>query len=415
MSLTFNRRSFLRTGSVVFALPFLESLAAEKKISSNKKLVAINQEFGFHGPAFFPENPGKDYKNSEYLEVLGDLRKDFTVFSGISHPEVGGDHASRACFLSGAKHVARPGFRNSVSLDFLAGEHIGSATRFPFMPLTTSEISMSYTKSGASIRAYSKPSLIYSKMFLAGSAKQVEKEIKRLQKGQSVMDGMLDKLKKLEGKLGNNDRTQLQDYTESVRMVEKRMVSDQDWIRKPKPTTKEPKPTDNPDKADTIGRTTLMLNMIRLALMSDSTRVCSLFMHGYDNRVPNLSPTDNHHGLTHHGNNKNKIKDLKVVEKAILKMFGKFLNDLKNTPDGESNLLDNTQVLIGSNLGNAAYHGTANLPILLAGGGYKHGQHIAGNVKKNTPLCNLFVTMLQNFGLEIESFGSSSGNYNGLV
>jgi len=223
------------------------------------------------------------------------------------------------------------------------------------------------------------------------------------------------RLNSLEGRLSRNDKQQLADYTEAVREMEKRLHASEAWVRKPKPKVDAPKPSDNNDKSDFIGRANLMFNMIRLALMTDSTRVCSLFIRGMDLTPPIEGVKENHHGLSHHGRNPAKIKELKIVEKAEVACFRDFLLSLKNTSAGDGNLLDHTQVLIGSNLGDASGHGTTNLPILLAGGGFRHGKHVAGDRKKNTPLCNLFVTMMQRFGMEVDSFGSSTSTMNDLL
>ena len=157
-----------------------------------------------------------------------------------------------------------------------------------------------------------------------------------------------------------------------------------------------------------------MLKLIRLALQTDSTRVVSLFIRGMDEKPPIEGVTEGHHGLTHHGHNPAKIEQLRIVERLEMSVFRDFLVALRDTQEAGQSLLDSTQVLIGSNLGDASSHGTTNLPILLAGGGYRHGQHIEGDRKQNTPLCNLFVSMLQRFGVETNSFGSSTNTMNGL-
>ena len=226
---------------------------------------------------------------------------------------------------------------------------------------------------------------------------------------------MGEQLKSLEGRLGRHDRQQLADYAEAVREMEKQLHANEQWAQRPKPVVDEAPPKDNANKADIIGRTDLMLNLIRLALQTDSTRVCTLFIRGMDLTPPWLPVSENHHGLSHHGRNPDKIRELKIIEKAQLDSFAKFLKSLRDTADGPGNLLDHSQVLIGSNLGDASSHGTTNLPILLAGGGYRHGRHVAGDREKNTPLCNLFVTMMQRFGMEVDNFGSSSGDLNHAV
>lgn len=412
------RRHFVQTGAAVLVLPWLESLAQAADGAPPKRMVCINTEFGLYGPAFFPKQAGKEYQPSEYLQLLGDLRKEMTVFSGISHPDIGGDHASANSFLTSAKHPRRPGFRNTVSIDYLAAKHVGVATRFPLLTLNTDGGggAMTRTPSGAPVMPQHSPSKLYAAMFLAGNPKQVEQEIARLKQGQSILDHMAERLAALEGKLSRSDRRQLADYTEAVREMEQQLHANEEWASRPKPQVDAPKPVDNSNKADIIGRAELLLGIIRLALQTDTTRVCTLFMRGMDLTPPDLPVSENHHGLSHHGRNPDKIRELKIIESAQMKMFGKFLTSLRETPGGGGgSLLERTQVLIGSNLGDASGHGTTNLPILLAGGGWKHGQHIAGDVDDNTPLCNLFVSMMRQFGMEVEKFGSSTGTMTDLA
>ena len=406
------RRHFIRSGSAVLALPFLESLSSAAVAEAPKRLLCINTEFGLYGPAFFPEKSGKDYVPSEYLRVIESLRGDFTVFSGISHLDVGGDHASAACFLSGAKHPKRPGFRNTVSIDFLAAKHVGAATRVPLLTLNIDEAGggMTHTLSGAPVSSEHSPSRVFARLFLSGDSNQIEAEIARLRAGQSILDHMASELTSLNNRLGPNDKQQLSDYTEAVREMEKQLHANEDWTRRPKPQVTQQPPDDSRNSADILDRTKKMLDVIKLALQTDSTRVCTLFIRGMDLTPPSLPGVkENHHGLTHHGMNPDKIRQLKIVESAQMKGFGDFLQSLKDTRDGSGSLLDHTQVLVGSNLGDASGHGTSNLPILLAGGGHRHGGHIAGDVNNNTPLSNLFVTMLRQFGMEADAFGPSTG------
>jgi hypothetical protein len=398
-------------------LPWLESLAVAGEPPAPRRLVSICTGFGLYGPAFFPEKAGRDYQASEYLKPLDDLRDQFTVFSGISHPEIGGDHASEACFLTSAKHPTANTFRNTVSLDYVAAKHVGNATRFPLLSLRTMEGggALSYTSTGAAIPAMDKPSQIFSRMFLAGSAKDVEKEMDRLKRGQSVLDRMGDRFASLRTKLSAHDQQQVTDYTDAVRDMEKQLHADEAWVVRPKPAVKEPPPSDATDRADTVGRARLLFNLTKLALQTDSTRVVTIFIKGMDLKPPIDGVHEDHHGLSHHGRNPEKIAQLKIIEKLEMQAFRDFLLALKSTKEGDGTLLDQTQVLIGSNLGDASGHGTSNLPILLAGGGFKHGQHIAGDRNDNTPLGKLFVSMLQRFGVETDKFGSGTGTINGLA
>lgn len=412
-----NRRHFIGAGAALLSLPWLESLAPAGETAPPRRMVAICTAFGLYGPAFFPANAGEDYEPSEYTAILEDLRDQYTVFSGISHPEIGGDHASEACFLTSAKHPNSGSFRNTVSLDYVAAQHVGNVTRFPLLSLRTLEGggALTHTETGATVPALDRPSQVFARMFLAGKPNEVEKELARLRRGQSVLDRMGERFAALKTRLSQTDQQQVTDYTEAVRQMERRLHADEAWVVRPKPVVDEPPPTDSTDRSDLIGRTQTMCNLIRLALQTDSTRVCSLFIKGVESTPPIEGVTESHHGLTHHGRDPAKIEQLKVIERAEMAVLREFLLSLRNTPDGAGNLLDHTQVLIGSNLGDASGHGTNNLPILLAGGGYRHGRHIAGDRKQNTPLGKLFVSMLQRVGVETDRFGSGSGAIDGLV
>ena len=412
-----SRRQFLRVGSSLLALPWLESLAGAAAATSRpRRMVAICNNFGFYGPAFFPADAGENYKPSEYLALLDDLRDKFTVFSGISHPDIGGDHASESCFLTSATRPTAPGFRNTVSLDFLAARQVAGATRFPLLSLSTVDGGpLTYTATGAPVPSLHKPSEVFARMFVTGTPKEVEAEIERLRRGRSVLDRMEDRFGDLGRKLSERDRQQVADYTEAVRELEKQVQSDEEWAARPKPVIEAAKPVDSDERGDIVGRSRLMFNIIKLALQTDSTRVISLAIRGQDIRPPIEGVSDDHHNISHHGNDPKKIEQLKLIEKEEIKALKGFLADLDATADGDGSLLDSTQVLVGSNLGSAAWHDTSNLPVLLAGGGWKHGRHVAGDPKNNTPLGKLFVSMLQRFGVETDAFGSGQSTIDGLV
>lgn len=418
---TGTRRTFLRSGAVGLALPWLESLAAPGQEVAPRRLVCICTDFGLYGPSFFPEQDGRGYEPSEYLDLLDGLRDSFTVFSGISHPDVGGDHASGACFLTSAPHVSKAGFRNSISVDFLAAQHVGAATRFPLLSLSTANGSpLTHTSSGAGISAIEKPSDVFARLFLAGNAEATQKELQRLRNGQSILDRMADRFGQLRGRLSIDDQRQVEGYTEAVRDMEKQLVADEAWVHRPKPAVdmappKEVYPSPFSDMSDLVGRARVMLGIVRLALQTDSTRVVSLFIRGAEGKPPIEGVSEGHHRLTHHGQDPSIIEQLRIVERQEMAVFKEFLSGLQETSDAGQSLLDCTQVLIGSNLGDASSHNTTNLPVLLAGGGLRHGRHIKGDPRANTPLANLFVTMLQRFGVEADRFGSSNGAFGELL
>lgn len=421
MTPKYDRRRVLRAGSAVLALPWLESLARADEKAPPKRIISVCTSFGLYGPAFFPAKAGTGYEASEYLKVLGaDLRDRLTVFSGISHPDIGGDHASEACFLTSARHPTRPGFRNTVSLDAVAARHVAGATRFPLMSLATQDGSpLSYTPTGAGIPALCVPSQIYARMFLAGNKGDIDKELDRLRRGRSTLDRMKERLDELNKSVSALDRQQIADYAEAVRDLEKQLVAEEAWVNRPKPKVSEPAPTENfpspfADRSDSIGRAKVLFQLAKLAVQTDSTRVVTIFIKGMDEKPPIPGVSEGHHGLTHHGRNPAKIEQLKIVEKLKMAAFRQLLVSLRDTKEGGGTLLDSTQVLIGSNLGDASGHGTTNLPILLAGGGYKHGRHVAGDAANNTPLAKLYVNMLQQFGVGTDTFGSGTGTIAGL-
>ena len=229
-----------------------------------------------------------------------------------------------------------------------------------------------------------------------------------------MLDRMKDRLAALSKSVSRLDQQQIADYTEAVRGLEKQLVAEEKWVNHPKPKTDATQPNENypspfSDRSNSIGRARILMQLAKLAVQSDSTRVVTIFIKGMDEKPPIPGVSEGHHGLSHHGRNPKKIEQLKIIEKIKVTAIHDFLTSLQGTKEGAASLLDSTQVLIGSNLGDASGHGTTNLPILLAGGGYKHGQHVAGDIKNNTALGKLFVNMLQRFGVETDRFGSGSG------
>ncbi len=236
----------------------------------------------------------------------------------------------------------------------------------------------------------------------------------RLKRGQSILDRMGGRFASLKTRFSAcaaADQQQVTDYTEAVRDMEKQLEADEAWVTRPKPVvTDPPPPRSTLDRSDNVGRARLMFNLTKLALQTDSTRVVSIFIKGMDLKPPIPGVTEDHHGLSHHGRNPAKIEQLRRIERAEMTGLPRFPGvALRYAKDGAGTLLDQTCVPLGSNLGDASGHGTSNLPILLAGGGFRHGQHIAGDRNRNTPLGNLFVSMLQRFGVETDRFGSGAG------
>ena len=410
-----NRRTFLKGAGATVALPFLSAMtpAFAKAAAAPKRFVAMNAGLGFHAPNFIPTEAGANYKAPIYLQKLEKHRKDFTVFSGLSHPNSNGanGHTSELTWLTSAPRPGLAGFKNTISLDQLMAKHIGAATRFPSMTIGARGSSLSWTANGVQIPVQMHPTKIFRQLFVNGTEAEVAEEIKNLERGRSILDTVLDDAKVLSITLGARDREKLDEYFTSVRELEIRLQQNKQWASRPKPKVDYKEPQDVADRNDILAKQRLMNDLTLLALQTDSTRVIAYSLGGM-NAVPSNIPgvrTD-WHMLSHHGRDEQKIEELTRIEAAEFEVFSEFLTKLKNVKEAGGHLLDHTAILFGSNLGNASSHSWRNLPILLAGGGYKHGAHAAHDPDNNTPFANLFVPLAQRMGLEIDRFGSSTAS-----
>ncbi len=420
-SRSISRRAVLRAGGVSLALPLLDAMMPRAKAATAqpKRMICICTALGMHGPLFFPTETGREYKESPYLDVLKDHRKDVTVFSGFAHPgnEAGG-HNSEMTFLTAAVNPQLPGFRNSISIDQFVADKLGPVTRFPSLNLGTSGGNISVNRAGVPLPTDTKPSKVFAKLFLDGTPEEIKLEEARLAEGRSVLDAVSDQATQLGKKVGEGDREKLDEYFTSVREMERRLQAKQVWARKPKPKVTAPVPQDVQNAADLVRKMDLLFDLMPLALQTDSTRVVTIYIGGDDYVVPLPGVSMGHHSLSHHGQEPEKIAQLRRIEEAIMRSVGGLLTKLKAVKEGGEDALSNTSVVFGSNLGNASSHNTNRLPILLAGGGFKHGQHLVvapkGDLNHSTPLSNLFVSVLQKMNIEADKFGTSTGTVTGL-
>jgi hypothetical protein len=379
-------------------------------------MICLCAPLGLHPSFFFPEKEGKDYVLTPYLEVLKDLRGDFTVVSGLSHSGMspGFAHQASASFLTGVQGAGRPGFQNAISVDQLAAEHIGSRTRFPSLALSGEGAGLSWTRTGALVPASTSPSKVFAKLFLDGKPDEVQAQVNRLADGRSILDDVRDQARTLRSNLGTDDRDRLDEYITSVRDLENRLARDEAWCKTPKPKVDAKQPQDIPNAADLLGRTRLLFDLTHLAFQTDSTRLVTIMLGGSTNVPPIPGVTLGHHDLSHHGKDPGKLAQLKVVEVETIKLVRDLLGKLKQTKEDGSNLLDRTTFFLGSNLGDGSSHSVKNLPVLLAGGGFRHGQHLHFDPQNPPPLCNLYVSMLQRLGVEVDKFGTGTGTLTGL-
>lgn len=416
----FSRRRLLQAAGVSLALPCLDifqsASAASGGAGPRRRMVCICAPLGFYPPNFFPEKAGAEYESTPYLELLQDYRRDFTVISGLAHAGTspGFAHQATASFLTGAEGAGRPGFRNSISVDQFAAQHIGAATRFPSLNLSGEGLGLSWTRTGAQIPADNSPSRVFARLFLEGSPKEVQSQLHRLEDGRSILDDVRGQAASLRNQLGTNDRDRLDEYLTSVRELEQRMAVDEVWVKTPKPKVNVEPPKDIPNAADVLGRAKLMFDLTHLALQTDSTRLVTIMLTGSTNAPPIEGVSLGHHDLSHHGKDPGKLEQLKIVEVETIKTVREFLAKVKQSTEDESTVLDRTSVFLGSNLGDASSHSVRNLPVLLAGGGFRHGQHLAFDPQNPPPLCNLYVSMLQRLGVETDRFANSTGTLTGL-
>jgi hypothetical protein len=411
-----SRRKFLRNAGVAMGLPMLDAMTpafAAVPLASPKRFVGVSLSLGLHSPNLVPKNSGKRYTASRYLRSLQDIREHFTVVSGTSHPGVNGGHTAEASIFSACPRQRGGGSRNTISLDQLMAKHLGHETRFPSLVLNTrSQTSPSYTKNGAMIPAVNDPRKLFAQLFVDDSPAAQRRQQELIRSGKSVMDIIGNEAKALEREVGAGDREKLDAWFSSVRELEKRLEMNEAWVGKSKPKVdSDPKPADRSNAADEMRA---MLDVVFLALETDSTRFVTLHCTG--NTVRGLEGVDeSYHSLSHHGRDEEKLEQLTIVEQAMVDGWGGFLRQLKGSEHGQGTLLDDTAVLMTSNLGNASSHDNKNMPVLIGGGAFHHGQHLAFDKNNNYPLPNLYLSTLRSVGIMQDSFATSTGEMKGLV
>jgi hypothetical protein len=407
-----SRRAVLRGAGISLGLPLLDAMtpafAAAPGSSQAKRFVGVSLTLGLHNPNLVPATAGKDYEPSLYLKSLGDLRNDFSVISGSSHPGVTGGHTAEASIFSACPNLRGTASRNTISLDQLMAKQLGHETRFPSLVLNTSrQTSPSYTENGSMIPAENDAVDLFTKLFVDDTPVEQKRQAELIRQGRSVMDVVGAEAKALQREVGSGDRDKLEAWFTSVRDLETRLVANEQWIHRSKPKVSLPKPTKIP-RDNEVGVERIFLDIVHMALATDSTRFITLHIAG--NSVTGLPGVDeSYHGLSHHGMDAEKLRQLTIVEQAVIDEWANFLRKLKT-----DSLLDETMVLLTSNLGNASSHDNKNMPVLFAGGGFQHGQHLAFDQKNNYPLPNLYLSALHRLGLQDESFATSTGEMAGL-
>lgn len=432
MSRRLSRRTLLKAAGVSLALPLLDAMSSAPLIRAAgtaasgppRRFVGMMTNQGIMPEFFFPaiaaEGSGPappDAPLPAYLELLKDHRNDLTSFSGVSLPGVDGGHAAEKSFLTGAPGASRGSFKNSVSLDQVMAEQIGSETRFPSLSLMvgSDSLSLSWTRSGSMIPPVSSPVKLFGQLFVDETPEGRAAAVRRLKEDRSLLDDLRDQSRRLEQSVGAADRERLDQYFSAVRDLERRLAKAEGWLDVPKPKVDVPAPAEITDSNDLPKNCQTMLDLVRLALETDSTRivtVCISLASVTARTIPGVSTST--HELTHHGGREEKVAELRRIEEAEFRAVGNFLTGLRGVKEEGGALFDRTSVLFGTNMGSANSHANDNLPVLLAGGGFKHVGHLAFDRQKNYPLSNLYVSLLQRMGMETSTFSSGTGTMRGL-
>jgi hypothetical protein len=419
------RRHFLLSSiGTTLALPGLPSLSAKGSAGSHvrsakgagtgaNRFVAIGNLLGYQTKSLFPTTPGRDYEKTTLLEPVWGIRDRFTLIRGLDHGVKGGHFAVHS-FLSGVLHSEaqnRPD--GNVTIDQYLAEAVGFETRFPSLTVGSEGgihggCQIAWTKSGVRVPPVTNPAELFERLFVSDSPARRAHRAEENKVQASILDSVLEEANRLSKRVNREDKAKLEEYLTSVRDVETRLELRRRWTDQPKPKA----PFDKPSNRNAVEDLPLLYELIALALQTDSTRIATLEIGG-DFMPQHLGIEKDWHGLSHHGNDPEAIASLITLERYQIDHFGRFVARLAKINDGERSLLDSTTVLFGSGMGDGNAHKNSDLPILLAGGDYRHGtfREVPREGVRKVPLCNLFVDIAQKMGVETDSFGSSTGRF----
>jgi hypothetical protein len=441
-----SRRQMLRGLGACISLPFLDAMAALPAPSKPKRSVFLYIPNGVNTLTWQIEQAGADYQFTKPLASLERHRADLTPISGLHHPMVIGKHHNcERVWLTGANVPGDGGaFRNTVSADQLMAEVQGNATRFSSLEMAIEGTSLSWSKDGIQIPAERNTQQIFNLLF--GVERDSKETIRRrLSRRGSILDIVADDAKRVNNKLGSEDRSKLDEYLTAVRQVEERTRRADEWLNVPKPAVPAPEAARLQRKlsmAEAGEYYRLFYDLMVMALRTDSTRVitCGIGSEGNTSGIPEIGILQTRHGLSHHNGDPEQLRRLTETDTFLVGQLSYFLDQLKEYREADTPLLDTTQVLWGSGMAYGHSHGNANLPTILAGGkalGYKHGTHVDFNLPKiakydvtnaqehykicsrpvdgDARLSNLLLTMLQRVDVKTDSFQDSVGPLSQIV
>lgn len=419
------RRALLRGAGAALSLPLLDSMtpALSAAPAPVKRLGFVYIPMGAHMPAWTPKSAdGKLTELSTTLRSLEKVKSDICVLQNLelknAYP---GTHAtSNAAFLSAAtaKWTESSDYFLGTTVDQLAAQHIGQATRLPSVELAMDLLTvvgqcdngyacvyqnnLSWSSPTTPLPAEAHPRVAFERLF--GDGGSVEDRAAELRKEASLLDWVRDDIARLQRKLGPGDRTKVSDYLDTVREVERRIQRAEKGVGE-SPLRDLDRPVGVP--AAYADHARLMFDLQVLAMQGDVTRVLTfqLARETSNRSYPEVGVTESHHPLTHNGGNPEKLEKVARVNAFHVSLFAYYLEKLKATPDGDGSLLDHSMILYGSGMSDADIHDHTNLPVIVAGGKVGGGRHVVA--APNTPLANLHLTLLDRVGVRVERFADS--------
>ena len=408
------RRSFLKGVGGALALPLLESFGSVA-MSSPTRFLVVGNPLGMHPDNFFPQTFGHDYRLPQTLQSLVWLRDRMTIISHTDHGMVSG-HGREVTFLNGILPQQAGAFpEKNISIDNLIAQRTGSAVRFPSINAALEKgIRMSWNANGVEISPFTDPQKLFDHLFLNLTAKERKTRRQLIERNGSILDAVSDQLLHLRRQGTSTDRERIEQYETAVRELEGSFADRKNWIDKDKPVFDISEHFE--DYEVTVGnRYNAIFDMIGYAFQTDLTRVATIAFPNELSYTDVDGVTRGYHACTHNGKKTEVIAELVAIESFQIAQLSRCLQKLDSIkePYAEGSLLDNTVVLFGSGMGYGGTHSNRNLPIMVAGGGFNHRGHVdARNASgKNMPLCNLYATLQQRFGIERDAFNTSDGTF----
>ncbi len=445
-----NRRTVLRGLGTMLALPWLEATSTQVfggaksnlgSVAAPKRMAFLYVPNGMHMDDWTPKKEGRDFEMTPILNEFGGFRNEMTVLSGLALNgaralgDGGGDHArSVAAFLTGAHPRKTDGanIMNGVSVDQVAARKIGNLTRLPSLELGTeasapagkcdSGYSCAYTSNMSWRTATSPvakevdPSLVFDRLF-SGSAQKLSPShfASRNKNRKSVLDYVMEDAKSHHRDLGENDQRKLDEYLIAVREIENRISRADKLSHADLDMNDFERPEGVPREYEEHVK--LQMDMMILAFQTDATRISTfMFSNAGSNRsYREVEVPEGHHDLSHHGGNKDKQVGISKINRYHARLLNYFLTKMSSVKEGDGTLLDNSMVVYGSGIGDGDRHNHEDLPIVLlgrGGGAITPGRHI--RYDRETPLTNLYLSMLDRMDVSVDRLGDSNGRLAGL-